>query len=577
MTLRRSFGLSLVAVAIAVLMAVSALAAPVETGPSVRSRLGVVSAGHALAAQAGAEILARGGNAVDAAVAVSYALAVVEPYASNLGGEGYMVISLVDGTDVAIDFRSRAPLHVTVHTPAEVGFRSHGIYSTMLPGLVKGTELALQKYGTMTLAEVLEPAIRLAEEGVVVDGVLATSIADGYNTMLQYPDLAAIWLDNGLIPETGTIIRQPDLAKTLRLIAEHGSDVFYKGEIAEAIERATNGWLDRESLAAYEAYERPVVRGTYRGYEVLGAPPIVSGVRVQETLNILENFDLQSYGSVMSPEAVHIVAEALKLTLADFEAYSWDPNFYRLPVEGLLSKEYAKERARLIDLKRAQSFEPGDPYAYMAIAYDVPTYSFDESWSTTHFGVLDKDGNAVAVTQTISSIWGSRVVIPGYGFIMSNHFAQFPVFDASDPFRPDYAAPLKSTKTNLSPTIIKKGGKVKFVVGSPGGARIPTSTVQMIVAMLDFEMDLEEAMLVPKTYPDNDLSLDLEGGYPEETIEALKAMGHRVTTRLPLQRVFGSFNVIWVEDDGTMWGRGSYRRDGGASAPLEILQPAVVY
>lgn len=570
MSLRRPLRMSFVALVVAVLLVVPVLAADVVTGPSVRSDLGMVAAGHPLAAQAGAEILAKGGNAVDAAVAVAYALAVVEPYASNVGGEGYMVISMADGTDISIDFRSRAPLHVNVHTPGEIGIHPHGIYTTMVPGLVKGTALALQKYGTMSFAEVLEPAIRLAEEGIVVDGVLATSIADGYDTLLQYEAAAAIWLDNGLIPETGTFIRNPDLAHTMRLIAEHGADVFYYGEIAEAIEAATDGWIDRASLAAYEAYERPVVRGTYRGYEVIGAAPIVSGVRVQQTLNILENFDVASFGSVTDPRAIHLISEALKLTLADFEEYMWDPNFYRIPVEGLLSKEYAAERARLIDMNRAQSFGPGNPYTYSPEVTVDNVYRTDESPSTTHFGVLDKDGNAVAVTQTISSIWGSRVVVPGYGFLLSNHFRQFPVFDANDPFRPDYAAPLKTTKTNLSPTIIKQDGEVKFVVGSPGGVRIPTTTVQMIVSMLDFGMDLEEAILTPKTYADNNVNLDLEGGYPEEVIEALRALGHNVTTRPPLQRVFGSMNVIWVEDDGTMWGRGSYRRDGGASAPLSI-------
>jgi len=568
-----SFAASLV---VALLLSVSALAAQVETGLSVKSQLGVVAAAHPLAAQAGAEILAKGGNAVDAAIAVSYALAVVEPYASSLGGEGYMVISLADGTDVAIDFRSRAPLHVNVHTPGEIGTHQYGIYTTMVPGLVKGTELALKKYGTMTLAEVLEPAIRLAEEGFAVHETYASVAGDAYSTLIQYPYAASIWLDNGLIPEVGTIIRNPDMARALRLIAEHGSDVFYKGEIAEAIERATNGWIDRASLAAYQAYERPVVRGTYRGYEVIGAPPIVSGLRVQETLNILEHFDLKSYGSVTAPEVVHIVSEALKLSGADWNAYSWDPNYYRIPVEALLSKQYAAERAKLIDLNRAQAFEAGDPFTYSA-EVGWMLYDTNESASTTHFSVLDKDGNAVAVTQTISSFWGSRIAVEPYGFLMSDHFKQFPKFDPADPFRPDYAAPLKSTKTNLSPTIIKKDGKVRLIAGSPGGVRIPATTVQFIVSMIDFEMTLEEAVLAPKFYPDNDLSLDLEGGFPEETIAALKALGHKVTTRPPLQRVFGALNVVWVDEDGNMWGHGSVRRQGGAAAPLAIEEPAAVY
>ena len=438
MNLRTPLRMSLVALVIAALLAVPALAVELETAQSVRSTQGVVTAAHPLAAAAGAEILAKGGNAVDAAIATAYALAVVEPHASNLGGEGYMVISLADGTEVAIDYRSRAPLHVNVHTPAETGWPPHGILTTLIPGMVKGTELALQKYGTMTLAEVLEPAIRLAEEGFPMGDLLASQIANAYESfLLEYPEAGKVFLDNMLIPEPGTIFRNPDLAHAMRLIAEHGSDVFYFGEIADAIEQATEGWVDKASLAAYRAYERDVVRGTYRGYEIVTAPPIVSGVRVVETLNILELFDLAQYGHPNHPTAAHIMAEALKITQADYNAYVWDPNFYRVPVEGLTSKLYARERAALISLDEAKTYEAGDPYAISpAGEVSFTPVTVEESPSTTHVSVLDKDGNAVALTQTISSFWGSRIVVPGYGFLLSNHFRQFWGFEVDDPFRP---------------------------------------------------------------------------------------------------------------------------------------------
>lgn len=557
-----------VALVFALLLAVPTLA-NVDTGPFVRSTEGVATAAHPLAAEAGAEILAKGGNAVDAAVAVAYALAVVEPHASNLGGEGYVVISLADGTETAIDYRSRAPLHVNVHTPGEIGSHPHGIYTTLLPGMVKGTEKALLQYGTMSLAEVLQPAIRLAEEGIVVDEFLAQTIGNAYDTLLQYEATADIWLDFGLVPEVGTVLTNPDLGKTMRLLAEHGSDVFYKGEIAEAIEKATDGWVDRESLAAYEAYERDVVRGTYRGYDIITAPPIVAGVRVIETLNILENYDLASYGDVNDPAVAHLFAEALKLTGADYTAYVWDPNFYRVPVEGLVSKLYAAERAALIDMDKAQTFSAGDPYAFNPEADVFAEAETNESPSTTHVSVLDKEGNAVSLTQTISSFWGSRVTIPGYGFLMSNHFSQFPAFNPDNPFRSDYAAPLKSTKTVLTPTILKKDGEVKLVVGSPGAGRIPQTTVQTIVSLVDFDMELEDAMRAPKLHVSG-LNLDVEGGFPQDAIAKLSELGHNVRERGELDLFFGGLNVITVEDDGTMLGVGSLRREGGASAPLSV-------
>lgn len=554
-------------------------AAEVIAADSVRSTFGVVAAGRPLAAEAGAEILSRGGNAVDAAVATAFALAVVEPYASNIGGEGFLLLSLADGTEVAVDYRSRAPLHVDARTPGEIGRPRYGPRSTMVPGMVKGMELALQRYGTMTFAEVLEPAIRLAEEGFAVDDELATNIADGYAGLLQYEEAGALWLEDGLIPSPGAVLRNPDLAHTMRLLAGRGSDVFYKGEIARAIEKATDGWLDTASLAAYEAYEREPVRGSYRGYDILGAPPIVAGVRVQQTLSILEHFDLKQYGAVDDPAVIHLIAEAFKLSRADFDAYVWDPNFHAVPTAGLLSERYAAERARLIDPDRAQAFPPGDPRALEpdgegdasgSKPASAPLAAAAESASTTHFSVLDKDGNAVSASHTISSIWGSRVVVPGYGFLLSNHFSQFPPYDEAEPDRPDYAAPMKATKTNLSPTIVKRDGRVKFVLGSPGGIRIPTTTVLTLVSMLDFEMDLVEAIRAPKFYADNELLLDMEGGFPEATVAFLKRLGHEVNVRPPMQRAFGSLNVVWVDEDGTATARAALRRPGGAAAPTAL-------
>ena len=577
MNLRTPLRMSLVALVIAALLAVPALALELETAQSVRSTQGVVTAAHPLAAAAGAEILAKGGNAVDAAIATAYALAVVEPHASNLGGEGYMVISLADGTEVAIDYRSRAPLHVNVHTPAETGWPPHGILTTLIPGMVKGTELALQKYGTMTLAEVLEPAIPGG-------GRLPHGRSAGQpdrrrlqSFLLEYPEAGKkVFLDNMLIPNPA-----PSSA-TLTWLMPCASSPSTAPTCSTSAKSPTPSSRPPKAgstrrLAAYRAYERDVVRGTYRGYEIVTAPPIVSGVRVVETLNILELFDLAQYGHPNHPTAAHIMAEALKITQADYNAYVWDPNFYRVPVEGLTSKLYARERAALISLDEAKTYEAGDPYAISPageVAFTPVTV--EESPSTTHVSVLDKDGNAVALTQTISSFWGSRIVVPGYGFLLSNHFRQFPGFEVDDPFRPDYAAPLKTTRTVLAPTILKKDGEVRLVIGSPGAARIPQTVVQTIVSIVDFGMDLETAIRTAKFHVSG-LTLDLEGGWPAESAEALAALGHRVNTNYgELDLFFGGLNIIAVEDDGTMIGVGSFRRDGGASAPL-VVEEAVVH
>lgn len=576
MNLRTPLRVSVIAVILAVLAAAPALAVQLHTAQSIESTEGIATAAHPLAAAAGAEILAKGGNAVDAAVAVAYALAVVEPYASNIGGEGFVVISLADGTETAIDYRSRAPIYATVYSPDEFGSPTYGIYSTAIPGMVKGTEKALLQYGTMTMAEVLEPAIRLAEEGFEVDERLAQNISTVRDAFLtDYPEAAEVFLPSGDVPEVGSIFRNPDLAHSLRLIAQHGSDAFYRGEIAYAIEEATDYWIDYDSLGAYEAIERDVVRGTYKGYEIISAPPIAAGVHIIKTLNILENIDLTPYSSINDPMVAHIFAEALKLSVADYNAYVWDPDFVDVPVAGLTSKQYAKERAALLSMDRAQVYPAGDPFSVKPESSVSLLPEVEQSPSTTHVSVLDKYGNAVSLTQTLSSFWGSRVIVPGYGFFLSNHFRYFSRYNAAEPDQPNYVEPLKTTKTVLAPTIMKKDGQVRFVVGSPGGARIPQTVVQTLVAMIDFGMDVEAAMRAPKLFVQG-LSLELEGGYPVDALFTLLDLGHDVQLYGMLNQYFGGLNVIAVEDDGTMIGVGSVRREGGASAPAAVEEKVAV-
>lgn len=546
-----------------------AFAANVVVGSTVRSLNGVVSAANELAAIVGAEILAKGGNAVDAAVAVAYALTAVEPQASHLGGEGYLVLSLADGTETAIDFRSRAPLHVNAHTRYETGYPLYGTATTMIPGMVKGTEKALQLYGTMTLAEVLQPAIRLAEKGFPVSERLIRDIADAYDSMLVFPELGTLFLVDALIPEPGTMLTNPDLGCTLRLLAEYGSEVFYRGEIADAIKKSTNGWLDKASLAAYEAYEREPVRGKYRGYDIIAAPPVGAGIVLIEALNILETFDLSSFDSLTDPYVVHLIAETFKLAMADYFEYVWDPNFYDVPVAELTAKQYARLRAQRIALDEARVPVPGDPHLSAAEA-KLPRREPDpESLSTTHISVVDRDGNAVSLTQTLSSTWGSRVLVPGYGFLLNNHFRLFLPFDAQQPQSRGYAEPLKTSRTVLTPVIVKKDGNVRLVAGTPGSYRIPSTMLQTIVGYIDFGMDIESAVAAPKVYATG-LQLDLERGFPEEALKTLLTFGHRIYLRSEFESYFGGPNVVAVDEDGTMIGLGSQRRKGSAAAPASI-------
>ena len=562
---------------IAVLLAFVALALPllgeeITVGQIATGTKGVVAAAHPLAAKVGAEILARGGNAVDAAVATAFALGVVEPYASGIGGEGVMVISLADGTEVAIDYKSVAPGHVTLEgTDTSVKLGPKG---TCVPGVVAGLALALEKYGTMSLAEVLEPAIRLAREGFPIDEVFVDVMAahDFYENIVDDPEISSIFLKDGLIPDVGTVITNQELAHAYELIAQQGPEVFYEGEIAEAIVQATEGWITKEDLAQYTPREMEPVRGDYRGYEVLSAPPPVGGTTLIEALNILENFDLSGY-SYTDPEAIHLIAESLLLASADRYRYVGDPAFFAVPIKGLTSDAYARERAELIRLDAVippREAPAGGPFQYEYLEEHAAIYSVPEeatSLSTTHVSVVDKEGNAVSLTQTLSYFWGSQVFVSGYGFFLNNELHNFNRYDPTDPTDLNEIAPYKRPRTLIAPTIVKRDGEVFLVVGTPGAGRIISTLLEVIVNVVDFGMDLKEAIAAPKfcsrvAYKE----LRMEEGYPGETLAALEALGHKIKLYSPLNLYFGGINAVMVQEDGTMIGVGSLRRQGAAGA-----------
>ncbi len=550
-------------VSVFVLLPVAVGAQQVATGTR-----GMVASAHELASQAGAEILAAGGNAVDAAVATAFAINVVEPNASGIGGEGYMVLSLADGRDLAIDFRSWAPGRVTPTSDASV---MSGPESTCIPGVVAGLTLALQEYGTKPLHEVMAPAIRLARDGFPLDPVLFDRLTElyGYTDYGTDPVIGPIYFPDGLVPEIGSPVVNEDLARAFEIIAREGAYAFYRGELADAIVEAMDGWFTSADLQRYQAVERDAIVSEYRGHTVIGTPPNVAGLVVAEALNILDNFDLSATGGWDDPAAIHLIAEALLLASADRGPYVGDPDFYEVPLAGLLSEDYAAERAALIDPGSAMAPKretpAGNPYPFMTAPVGV--IGGEESPSTTHISVLDDAGNAVAITQTISSFWGSQVMIPGYGFFMNNEFHNFNTFDPDRPEGVNVVAPYKRPRTVLAPTIVRDPqGEVVLVIGTPGAGRIPSTVVQTIVNVIDFGMSLEDAIKAPKFtsrvgYP----VLHIEGGYPAETLAALEALGHPVdASHGELDYFFGGINAIIVKD-GVMTGVGSFRRSGGAA------------
>ena len=524
------------------------------------SEEGMVVASHQLAADAGALMLRLGGNAVDAAAATGFALCVVEPYGSNLGGEGYMVISLADGTDVAIDYKSQAPGIL----PDGYETTRSGPLASAIPGVVAGLCLAVDQYGTLPLEVILAPAIKYAREGWPVDSVMAGALGYLYDS-IEDPEtdpLVPIFFPGGLIPEVGTILYNEPIATALELIAEQGASVFYRGEIADAMVEAMEGFYRSEDLQRYQAVERDALISEYRGYEVIGAPPIVSGATIAQILNILDNFDLSIYSGWDDPEFMHLLSQAQLLGFADL-FHMADPDFYHVPTDVLISQEYADERAALINMDQTFPYTQvpmGDPYG---TGEDTVGAVMEMHHSTTHYSTLDKYGNAVATTQTLSSFWGSKVFIADYGFFMNNEMGNF------NPFIPaNGVAAYKSPLTILVPTVLRNpDGSVYMVGGTSGGGNIVSTVSKIIVSVIDLGMTLDEAILAPRfTASSFAPSMSIEPGFPQETLDALAEKGHVFRLVENPGSMFGSPNFIILED-GVMEGVATYRRSGGASAP----------
>lgn len=499
---------------------------------------GMVVSESEYATQAGLEVLKEGGNAVDAAVTVGFTMAVTYPRAGNLGGGGFMLIYLSGPKEAAaIDYREKAPeaarreMYLDKKGGVDEEKSRHSIISIGVPGTVAGLALALEKYGTIPLERALRPAIELAENGFPADEELLRSLSEAKDGMRAYPESMSIFFkEGGGDYAPGELLKQKDLAWSMREIAESGPDAFYKGAITKKITgfmKEEHGLISEKDLRSYKPVLRKPVRGSYRGYEIYSMPPPSSGgVLLIEMLNLLELFPLGTYGH-NSARTVHVIAECMKLAYADRSVYLGDPDFSDVPVSGLTSKEYARSLQSKIDPERATPSErisPGEP-------------TLREGGNTTHFSVIDKWGNAVSNTYTLNFSYGSRITVPGTGILLNNEMDDFSITpgvpNAYGLTGGDYnaIAPGKRMLSSMAPTIVLKDGKPFLITGSPGGSLIITTVLQIITNVIDFGMNISEATDAVRVHhqwlPDE---LRVEKGLGDDTIRLLSAMGYKVVT-----------------------------------------------
>jgi gamma-glutamyltranspeptidase / glutathione hydrolase len=535
-----------------------ALLAPVRAKGLVAARNGVVVSVSAPASDVGVEVLKQGGNAVDAAVATAFSLAVTHPAAGNIGGGGFMVVHPPKGEPAVVEYRETAPAAATammfVKDDNTLGHRVVGV-----PGTVRGLELAHRRFGKRPWKDLVLPAVRLAGEGFVINGQLAGSLNGLLATSTEFAELQRVFAKPGGGDwRAGDRLVQPDLARTLRRIAEDGPDAFYTGPIADQIAaemKSGGGLVAKADLAAYRAVARAPVHGTYRGFDVYGPPPPSSGgVCLVQMLNVLENFDLRKLGR-WSPETLHLMVEAMRRAYCDRARHLGDPAFTTIPGH-LTTKEYARQLAKGIRLDRAT------PSADLAKEVSLS----DEGDSTTHFSVIDKDGLAVSNTYTLEHSYGSRVVVRGAGFLLNNEMTDFNrrpgVTDRTGRIGtpPNLVAPGKRMLSSQTPTVVAKDGKVVLVTGSPGSRTIINTVLQVVVSVVDFDMTVREAVDAPRLhhqwFPD---SVRFEGrDRHASVVKKLEELGH--TVRGTRQ---GDAHTIWVDPKTGLYHGAADRRISG--------------
>ena len=540
----------------------------------VRAPRGMVASTNKLASEVGVDILKRGGNAVDAAIAVAFALAVTYPAAGNLGGGGFMMIRLRDGRTTAIDYREMAPLAATRNVylnregnliegegSSTIGYRAAGV-----PGTVAGMALALRKYGSgrLTWAQLAEPARRLAANGFTISHQFARSLRGSNELLGRYADSKRIFLNNGRYFREGDTLRQPELAATFARLQRGGAREFYEGETARLIAedmRRHKGLMTLADLRGYEAKERTPLRTTYRGYEVVSMPPPSSGGAVLiEMLNILEGYDLRRMNWASS-EKYHLMTEAMRRAFADRAEYMGDADFVKVPIAGLIDKSYAERQRASINPERASTSEEvraGRPAGY-------------ESEETTHFTVVDAAGNAVSNTYTLNLGFGSGVTAKGTGVLLNNEMDDF----AAKPGTPNAfgliqgernaVAPRKRPLSAMTPTfVLRKDGTLWFTIGTPGGPTIINTVLQAIINIVDHDMDIQQAIDSPRIHhqwlPDEIAHEPY--GLSADTQRALAARGHKLSARL---RYMGDAHGIMIEEKtGVRLGASDARNEGVA-------------
>ncbi len=537
---------------------------------------GMVASQNAVASNVGAKILAEGGNAIDAAVAVGFALSVTLPRAGNLGGGGFMLIHLADKDEtVALDYREKAPpratrdMYLDADGNADPQKSRFSHMAAGVPGTVAGLWLAHEKYGAMPWAAVVQPAVDLARNGIKVSFDLASNLTARRERLASNAATRQYFYKaDGEVYKPGEILIQDDLATSLALIAEQGPDAFYKGAIAEKIVaemRAHNGLIDAQALAAYTVAVREPLRGTYRGYDIVSMPPASSGgVHVIQMLSVLENFPVAEFGAG-SADTVHLLTETMKLAYADRSEHLGDMDFYDVPTAWLTSKQYAKTLAAGINMHKAR------PSSEIAAGVAPAPESFD----TTHFSVMDSQGNAVSNTYTLNFSYGSGISVAGAGFLLNNEMDDF----VSKSGVPNAFGMLggeansieahKRPLSSMTPTMVFQNGEPILVTGSPGGSRIITTVLQMLVNVLDFEMNIADASSVPRMhhqwFPD---ILLLESGHSPDTIRELERRGHNVANT----RAMGSLQSV-AKRELTYRGWSDPRRpSAGAAGPGSVTK-----
>ena len=529
----------------------------------------MVASENSYATNAGLQVLKEGGNAVDAAVTIGFTLAVTFPRAGNLGGGGFMLVYLAEKDEViSIDYREKAPLQASrdmfldQEGNVDKEKSQNSILSAGVPGTVAGLTLALEKYGTISLERALQPAIELAQNGFPVDHELSKSLGQAKKRMEKSPaSMEIFYKENGAPYEEGELLTQEDLAWSLKQISKNGSKAFYNGVISKTIDsfmKQNGGLITSHDLKNYKAVIRKPVEGSYRGYEIYSMPPPSSGgVHLIQMLNILEQFPLSLFGH-NTAKTIHIFAETMKHAYADRSKHLGDPDFSPIPISGLISKKYAESIKERINMKRAtpsNEILPGDPGA-------------QEGINTTHFSVMDGEGNAVSNTYTLNFSYGSKITVPGTGILLNNEMDDF----SAKPGSPNAyglvggkfnaIAPDKRMLSSMSPTIVMKDGRPFLVTGSPGGSRIITTVLQIIVNVIDFNMNISEATNAVRVHhqwlPD---VLNVETGLSEDTINILREMGYKVE----IGSTIGVAESIIKKGD-YIYGASDPRRPGGLTA-----------